>query len=119
MGKIIFLCIFFYAELYAIEKLSEKEELQNTCLKCHAYDQIPNTLIYKRYLVKYSTKDAMTQAILKYMKAPKKENSVMPPPFFLKFPMKKRLDLDDDKLEHNIRIFLDTFDMKKKLILPH
>jgi len=118
MEKIIFLCMLFYMELYASETLSEKESLQNNCLQCHTKNQIPNELIYKRYLVKYSTKDAMTQAILKYLKDPKKENSAMPPPFFSKFPMQRTLDLDDAKLEQNTRVFLDTFDMKKKLILP-
>jgi len=119
MGKIIFLCLLFYVELHASETLSEKEALQINCLQCHIKNQIPNALIYKRYLVKYSTKDAMTQAILKYFENPRKENSVMPPPFFSKFPMKSALDLDDARLEQNIRTFLDTFDMKKKLILPH
>jgi len=118
MGKIIFLSILFYVELYASEKLSEKEELQSKCLQCHSQEQIPNALIYKRYLVKYSTKDAMTQAIIKYLKDPRKENSVMPPPFFSKFPMQKKVDLDDTILEQNTRVFLDTFDMKKKLVLP-
>ena len=118
MGKIIFLCILFYVELYASEKLSEKEELQSKCLQCHTKNQIPNALIYKRYLVKYSTNDAMTHAIMKYLKDPKKENSAMPPPFFSKFPMQRTLDLDDAILEQNTRAFLDTFDVKKKLILP-
>ena len=118
MGKIVFLCVFFYIDLFAAEQMSEKEALQSNCLSCHAQDQIPNGLIYKRYLVKYSTKDAMTQAILQYIKAPKKENSVMPPPFFLKFPMKKASDCDDEVLKQNIRYFLDAFDMKKRLILP-
>ena len=118
MGKIIFLCILFYVELYASEKLSEKEALQSNCLQCHTKNQIPNELIYKRYLVKYSTKDAMTQAIVKYLKDPKKEKSVMPPPFFSKFPLPGALDLDDAILEQNTRDFLDIFDMKKKLVLP-
>jgi hypothetical protein len=98
--------------------MSEKKELEDKCLKCHAQDQVPNELIYKRYLVKYSTQDAMKQVILKYLKDPRKENSVMPPPFFLKFPMKKALEMNDVMLERNTRAFLKTFDMKKKLILP-
>ena len=118
MGKIIFLSILFYVDLYASEKESEKEELQSKCLACHTKNQIPNELIYKRYLVKYSTKDAMTQEIVKYLKDPKQKNSVMPPPFFTKFPMKNALDLDDAILEQNTRVFLDIFDMKKKLTLP-
>ena len=118
MGKIIFLCAFFYVDLHATQNLSKNEALQSTCLTCHTKNQIPNTLIYRRYLVKYSTKDAMTSAIVKYIKDPRKEGSIMPPPFFSKFPMKKESDWDDVMLEQNTRAFLDNFDMKKKLILP-
>jgi len=118
MGKIIFLCTLLYATLYAEEPLSPQEQLQRNCLNCHTQDQIPNDLIYRRYLMKYSTQEAMSKAILKYLKDPKKENSIMPPPFFSKFPMKYALDLDDAILKKNIRTFLETFDVKKKLVLP-
>ena len=118
MGKIIFFCSILYTALYAGESSSSIQQLENNCLLCHTQDQIPNTLIYRRYLMKYSTQEAMSQAILKYLKDPKKENSIMPPPFFLKFPMKETLDLDDATLEQNIRIFLEMFDVKKKLVLP-
>lgn len=108
----------FYIGVYAGETSLEKQELQDKCLQCHMQDQIPNALIYRRYLMTYSTKEAMTKAIMKYLKDPQKENSIMPPPFFSKFPMKEALKLDDESLEKNVRAFLDTFDVKKKLILP-
>ena len=118
MGKIIFFCTVLYAGLYAEESTSAQQQLQTNCLLCHAEDQIPNTLIYRRYLMKYSTKEAVSKAILKYLKDPKKENSIMPPPFFSKFPMKETLDLDDATLEQNIRTFMEMFDVKNKLVLP-
>jgi hypothetical protein len=107
-----------YAGLFAEESSSAQQELESNCLLCHTQDQIPNTLIYRRYLMKYSTQEAMSKAILKYLKDPKKENSIMPPPFFSKFPMKYALDMDDTTLKKNIRTFLETFDVKKKLVLP-
>jgi len=118
MGKIIFLCIVLYVGLYAGESSDAKQQLQKTCLQCHLQEQIPNDLIYRRYLVKYSTKEAMKKSIIKYLKNPHKENSIMPPPFFLKFPKKERSNLDEKTLEENIRAFLNTFDVKKKLVLP-
>ena len=118
MGKIIFFCSVLYAGLYAGESSSSTQQLQNNCLLCHTQDQIPNTLIYRRYLMKYSTKETMYNAILKYLKDPQKENSIMPPPFFSKFPMKETQDLDDATLEKNIRTFIEMFDVKKKLVLP-
>ncbi len=118
MGKIIFLCIIFNVGVYAGESLSAKQQLQNNCLQCHTQEQIPSELIYRRYLMTYSTQEEMQNAIFNYLKDPKKENSIMPPPFFFKFPMKETLDLNDESLEKNIGAFLDTFDVKKKLVLP-
>lgn len=118
MGKIIFFCTVLCVGLYAEESLSAQQELQTKCLNCHTQDQIPNTLIYRRYLMIYSTKEAVSEAILKYLKDPQKEKSIMPPPFFSKFPMKEALDLDDATLEKNIAAFLDMNDVKKKLLLP-
>jgi hypothetical protein len=56
--------------------------------------------------------------MFKYLKAPKRENSIMPPQFFLKFPMKKKMEMDDADLKAYIRRYIEAFDVKKKLVLP-
>lgn len=104
--------------LQAQEIEHRKQQLEDTCLYCHNKQQIPSELIYRRYLMQYSTHKNITKAMYKYLKNPKKENSIMPSQFFLKFPMKEELCLDDETLQKNIRTFLQTFDVKKKLILP-
>ncbi len=98
--------------------IDDKQQLQQKCLQCHNQEQIPNELIYRRYLMTYSTQEAMKTAIMKYLKNPKQENSIMPHPFFSKFPMKEASDLDDENLKKNIQTFLNIFDLKKKLVLP-
>ena len=92
-------------------------ELKKNCLSCHKTQQIPTKLIYKRYLLKYSTKKAMKKAILYYIKNPTKENSIMPKPFFFKFPMKFKNILSSKKLDKNINLFLDEFDVRHRLVL--
>lgn len=94
-----------------------RSSLETNCLECHQKQQIPSTLIYKRYLMKYSTNTQMEEAIFHYLKDPKKEKSIMPPQFFLKFPMKKKVELDDILLKHNIRAYLKKFDLKQYLIV--
>jgi len=91
--------------------------LQKHCLNCHQEQQIPSSLIYKRYLMKYSTEERMAEAMFTYLENPKKEHSIMPAPFFLKFPMKQALESDDAVLKNNIKAYLEKYDMKKKLIL--
>ena len=118
MEKVIFVWLMFSLGVFAANiSIDDKQQVQQKCLQCHNQEQIPNALIYRRYLMKYSTQEAMKTAILKYLKDPTQENSIMPHPFFSKFPMKEASDLDEVDLKKNIQTFLDTFDLKKNLVL--
>ena len=94
-------------------------ELEKNCLTCHREQKIPSELIYRRYLLKYSTDEAITEQLRLYLKEPTKETSIMPKQFFLKFPEKKALDLNETTLKEDIRAYLDYFDVKKILILEN
>jgi hypothetical protein len=109
MEKIVILLSLCFVILFA------DTALQNECLQCHQEQQIPSNLIYKRYLLKYSTNKTIADAIYSYIKNPKKEHSIMPLQFFLKFPMKKPLAIDDVRLRHNITAYINRYDIKKKL----
>ena len=85
-------------------------------MECHIRQKIPSELIYRRYLLKYSTHSAIKEQLLVYLKEPKKETSIMPKQFFLKFPEKEALDLNETVVEESIDAYLDYFDVKKKLI---
>ena len=117
MGKIIVIFSVLSLFSYAKELNIQDKTLQVACLSCHQEQQIPSNLIYKRYLNKYSTSSRMEEVMFAYIKYPAKEDSIMPPQFFLKFPMKKANILDDSNLRKNIKAYLKTFDLKKKLIL--
>ena len=41
----------------------------------------------------------------------------MPKPFFLKYPIKNRLNLSDKELKESIKEFVKEFDIKKRFIL--
>ncbi len=116
MGKIILLFSLLFSGLFA-EK-TQVQNLENKCLSCHVKQQIPSELIYRRYLMKYSTKDAMADAMAKYLKKPQKSDSIMPAQFFLKFPMKPSLGFSEETLRKTIGTFIDVLDVKKKLVLP-
>ncbi len=73
--------------------------------------------IYKRYLLKYSTKSRIEEALYDYLKNPRQQNSIMPAPFFLKFPMKEPTKMDEKILRKNIRAYIDYFDPRKRLRL--
>jgi len=119
MGKIIFfftlLCILVDAQDVNVE---DRQQLQKECLQCHVEQQIPSALIYRRYLMKYSTFERIEKAMFLYIKTPDQKHSIMPPQFFLKFPMKEVSTLDENTLQKMIKSYLNTFDVKKKFILP-
>jgi len=112
--------ILFLTPILFIFSLADEPSatLEKNCLSCHTKQKIPSELIYRRYLLTYSTHTTIKSQLLDYLKAPKKENSIMPKQFFLKFPEKSALDLNETLLETSIEAYLDYFDVKKKLTLP-
>jgi len=96
---------------------SPSNNLETKCLKCHQKQKIPSELIYRKYLMKYSDKQTIQKKIFEYLKNPQKENSIMPKQFFLKFPMKDRVDLNDTILTKEVYEYIDYFDVKKILEL--
>ena len=111
MGKIVLWILF------TIGIMAQSNRLEHDCLSCHRVQQIPDNLIYRRYLMKYSTDARMQEAMFGYLKNPNKARSIMPPQFFLKFPMKRMLHLDDGRLREDIQNYLKRYDVKKKLKL--
>jgi hypothetical protein len=67
--------------------------------------------------MKYSTHKNMKEAMFSYLKDPQKNCSIMPQPFFLKFPMKEKMTMSDKTLSKYIEIYLNKFDIRKKLVI--
>ncbi len=119
MGKIIFLWCISIIFSAAQEKASmPATDLQTACLQCHQADQIPSDLVYRRYLMRYSTPERISDAMFRYLNEPKKRDSIMPSRFFLKFPMKEKMKMDERELKEYIYRYIEEFDVKKRLVLP-
>jgi len=91
--------------------------LQKTCLTCHQAQQIPSEIIYRRYLMRYSSKETIKKKIVAYLKHPSTDTSIMPEPFFRKFPLKKATTLDDKTLERMVEAYIAHFDVKGRVII--
>ena len=88
------------------------------CINCHIKQKIPSELVYRRYLRTYSTHSTIEKKLFNYLQNPTKETSIMPLQFFLKFPEKQALDLNETVLKESIEAYLDYFDVRSKLTLP-
>jgi len=92
--------------------------LQRDCLACHQLHSIPSQMIYRRYLMKYSSKKIIKEKILDYLKNPFQENSIMPAQFFLKFKMKESSPLSSKEMNMLIDAYIEYYDVSKKLFTP-
>ena len=117
MGKLSMTFMVLTLSIFASESTVNNNSMEVNCLHCHQEQQIPSNLIAKRYLMQYSTDNRIEEAMFKYLKNPKKVHSIMPAPFFSKFPMKEKSVLDDVPLKENIKVFFEKYNMKKKLVL--
>ena len=116
MAKIIFLftATFFY--LWGAEEAAPPM-LQKECLQCHSRQKIPSGAIYRRYLLKYSSKATIKKKMLSYLRSPSEKHSIMPPQFFSKFPVKESSELDDTQLKQLVDAYIDYFDIGKRVIV--
>jgi len=111
MGKIV------WAWALLLGVFAYSDGLESRCLACHKEQQIPNHLIYGRYLEQYSAEKNIKNAMYDYLINPQKKHSIMPPQFFLKFPMKEKRSMDERTLRQSVEQFIQKFDIKKKLVL--
>jgi len=112
--------IFVLLALTAVLALQAEETptlLEENCLSAHREQKLPDNLIYRRYLLKYSSSERIESALTAYLKNPRKERSIMPREFFLRFPMKYPLSLDEASLHESIRTYIRRFDVKRRLQL--
>lgn len=108
---IILLVIFFTAS-------NSSQSFEEACIKCHIEGNIPNEVIYKRYLSKYSSHKKMSEAMVDYLKNPTKQKTIMPPRFIDIFGLKEAMTLSDDELNKHVNELIKTYDIKKRLTLP-
>jgi len=87
----------------------------NKCFKCHEQQNIPFEMIYKRYLVKYSSNVDIKKAMLKMCKNPTIENSEVPRGFLRRFGVKSSCSLKDKELDNAIEELIDYYDIKKDI----
>ena len=97
--------------------MSASQSFEETCIKCHQAKEIPNEVIYKRYLLKYSSKIKIREAIVSYLKNPMTQKSIMPPQFIKIFGLKEALKLSDAELNRHVDELINRYSIKKKLYI--
>ena len=91
--------------------------LEANCLGCHREQKLPDNLIYRRYLLRYSSPERIETALIAYLRHPDKSHSIMPSEFFLRFPLKYPLKIEDAVLRESVQKYLEYFDVRRRLQL--
>ena len=118
MVKQILLCTIALFPLQADTTIVDLP-LQRDCLACHQTQKVPSEFIYRRYLMRYSSKDTIRERLFSYLKAPTQHSSVMPPQFFGKYIVKESTLLSDEILKERIDEYIRFYDVGKKLFIQN
>ncbi len=97
--------------------LNATQNFEDTCIKCHEIQDIPTEILYRRYLLKYSSKAKIKSAMIKYLKNPSLEKTIMPPRYISKFGLKKALKLSDTQLNSHVDELIGRYSIKKRLYI--
>ena len=93
MVKKTFLLIFLFISF------SWASVYENNCMACHKTLPVSIDKYFYRYLLKYSSKRAVNEAMTNYIKNPSKDTTIMPEAFISRFGVKKPTTLDAKELQ--------------------
>ena len=99
--------------------LSQASNFTNKCLKCHEQQNIPFEMIYKRYLIKYSSSIDIKEAMIRMCKNPSIENSELPRGFLRRFGVKESCTLKEEELSQAIDELIEYYDVKKYIKIKY
>ncbi len=113
----IFLCLLLLAPGTLKSAQTEELSLEQHCLACHEAQQIPSEMIYRRYLMRYSSKKSIKAKMFAYLRHPSVKTSIMPSPFFRKFPLKEASKLEEKNLEALIEAYIRHYDVDSRIVI--
>ncbi len=87
-------------------------EFETNCLSCHKNTK-QLQMFMSKYTLKYSSERQIKTAMLNYLKNPKIDNSVMPNGFIMRWGLKEKTTLSDEKIIEALDVYYKKFNLKK------
>ncbi|RXJ80677.1 hypothetical protein [Arcobacter sp. F2176] len=88
---------------------------ERDCVSCHNKLPVSIDKYFYRYLLKYSSKRAVNEAMIKYLKNPSKDTTIMPDAFISRFGIKQKTILNDNELKKALEEYWDIYKVFGKL----
>jgi len=88
---------------------------EKNCLSCHSKMPVKIDKFFYRYLLKYSSEMRVKEALVDYLKNPKKEKSVLQEELLARFGVKKPTTLNDKELKEAVDEYWEIYKVFDKL----
>ncbi len=85
------------------------------CVACHAKLPISFDKFYMKYLIMFSSKKYIKEAMFSYLKDPMLNLTVLSKEEIQKMGLMPKLDISDEELKSLIDEYIKRYDVKKKL----
>ncbi|WP_024954873.1 hypothetical protein [Sulfurospirillum arcachonense] len=108
MVKKIFLLCFLVGSIHA-------SVYKNNCVSCHEKMPVKIDKFFYRYLLKYSSEDALKNALIKYLKNPTKEKTILQEGLLNRFGVKEKTTLNDKDLKKAVDEYWEIYKIFGKL----
>ncbi len=105
----------FFLILTLLLGFAHADVYETNCVACHKELPVSIDKYFYRYLLKYSSEGAVKEAMKRYLKAPSKENSIMPEAFISRFGVKAPTTLSDTELKRALELYWEKYKVFGKL----
>ncbi len=95
-----------------------EEAPDRRCLTCHDVSAPPLSLLYRRYLMLYSSKDRIEERMVSFLTAPSKEKSSMPEGMKNRFNPQNHPIFEKEEARRAVKRVIEKEDLIKKIIEP-
>lgn len=109
MGKVIFIFIFLLQSM-----ASESNSLQK-CLVCHKNSAPPFAMVYRRYLMLYSSKFEIKKRMVDFLIAPSRNKSSMPEGMMIRFYPENHPIYSYDEVNKSVDEVINREDIIQKI----
>ncbi|WP_456381604.1 hypothetical protein [Hydrogenimonas sp.] len=92
-------------------------DFSRECLTCHEKTAPPLSLVYRRYLMLYSSKRQIERRMIDFLKAPSKEKSSMPEGMKNRFNPQLHPSFDEKVAEKAVEKVIEKEDPIKRIVV--
>ena len=85
------------------------------CVTCHKDIEVSIDKYFYRYLLIYSSEEAVKFAMKEYLQNPTKEKTIMPESFIARFGIKDKTTLSEEELDEALEIYWQKYKVFGKL----